>query len=347
MVIKMNNDEKSWDVTIKSSDGKTCINTNMIPALVNKYINHNHVQYAFLTTYDGMDISVLGNLLLELPGGNELIREERFDVCYGAKAELQGIDKTDLSEKLQSRLHPVLVEGAFHSKIYLFLYRENQEDKMILIIGSKNITSSKFLDNYVLLIGSKTNGELENNGNQLKKIISSFPDVKINECIKELEKFNLASVDSKETCEISFCKPDIKIFKEIFKEIPKDISNEPRNSEKHPVLVVSPFVSLDEFPKKCYVKLLSRKEELDKLRCCSSNVDLYDFNSGYIYSDSNIVSSSDFIKDDDAKKNNSIAVPPLHAKLYCLYNGNKTIMYIGSANFTYSAFSGENIRNSG
>lgn len=287
--------------------------------VVNSYFdNHKgNVNYAFLTTYDGMDVTVLGDLLLLLPGGNKIINDKKFDVCCGAKKNIIGIENSYLSQLLLSCTHRILVNNAFHPKILMFYYQsEDDSEKIFLIIGSKNITSGEYLDAYVCLEGKVSDGE-GNNGKELKEILteSSFwggtevKDIFSDEAIKrmnELEKYQFElweeSDEESEGPVVSFHRANEALKDAI-------ISTGDRET-----IVVSPFVTDEKWDNKYNFRLYTSSGTAESLK----NIP----RGGVYYLDVTNIS--------------------IHAKIYITPLKEETKVWIGSANFTTSAFSENN-----
>lgn len=287
---------------------------NTLTELLRDYFaNHKGVvTYALLTTYDGMDITVLEDLLLTLPGGNQLIAEGRMDICCGAKKALSGYENSYLSELLLARVHRVCVENAFHPKIILLKYSQKgeEEERIFMIISSKNITRSTYLDAYVCFEGVKTEGD--GNGKQLKEIFAeeSFwgnEEVakQIGESLENLGKYQFTSLDEK--AEVSFYRPDEDLFNSIVE----------RKEGDPKAIVVSPFVT-DEKWEGTTVCLYTSEETARGLTEKPSG-DLYYLNDIW-------------------------DLPDLHAKIYIKHCKQTacTEVWIGSANFTTCAFSHKN-----
>lgn len=220
-------------------DGKSS-SVDAMHTLIRDYFESHkgEVKYAFLTTYDGMDMTVLEDLLLSVPGGNRLVFNGDFDVCCGAKKALLGVENSYLSEMLLARVHRVCVENAFHPKIYLFYYlpEGESEKRIFLIISSKNITKHSFLDAYVCFEGVKAGGNT--NGKQLKDILTteSFLGTKelaeeIETALKDLPEYQFSSFDN--NAKVSFHRPDEKLLVDIITHV---------ESEPKPI-IVSPFVT--------------------------------------------------------------------------------------------------------
>ncbi len=293
------------------------VSINTINALIREYFarHRGKVTYAFLTSYDGMDITVLEDLLLLLPGGNELVYKGKFDVCCGIKKKLEEVEKSYLSEMLLAHVHRICVENAFHPKIYLFYYLPEGEieKRIFLIISSKNITRNKYLDAYACFEGIRTDEDVRN-GKQLKQILTADAfwggkesAEEIGKSLEDLEQYHFSGFDEK--VEVSFHKPD--------RELLKDIITQEESAPK--TIVVSPFVT-DEIWKKSSVCLYTNEETAKELTRKTTG-SLYYLNSL-------------FLKDE----------LKLHAKIYIKHRirTGRTEVWIGSANFTASAFSNRN-----
>ena len=313
------------NLSLVENDKITPINamTDVVKAYFEKH--KGMVTYAFFTTYDGRDISVLEELLCLVPGGNKVISEAKFDVCCGAKKDIRGIERSYLSQLLLSRTHRILVNNAFHPKIMMFYYKLDgeEQEKILLIIGSKNLTRGEYLDAYVCFEGKCIEGaqqvkNTKKNGPELSEILMDpkFWGVKDNTdifseetiaCLEDIKNyhFELWEPSGNETVKpmVSFCRPS----KELLKEILSDETDETET------IVVSPFVTDEAWETKKY-RLYTTFTTARALQ--------------------NIPKESMFFL--------GIEEPSLHAKLYIKHSKGRTKVWIGSSNFTKPAFSDKN-----
>ncbi len=289
------------------------------------------VKYAFFTSYDGMDFRTLEKILLRLPKGNEFISNGYYDVFCGKKAKLKGLYESFLSELLLEHLHRVLVTGAFHPKIYCIEYGKSDVTEIFLVIASKNITESVFLDSYICLRGEvRANKAEKNNGEELRDILLEESFGLLKDCKKHSDSLNkfcefcerLAEYQfelwdkNADLPKISFHRPDKELLKEI-------------NKEDHELIVVSPFIS-DSVIKKTKLILYSNKSELEKLNKIDEGIRAYSWGV------------SEDNKNGNEQNEGEFPIDSLHAKIYVKNDGKNTKMYIGSANYTSSAFSSNN-----
>lgn len=325
--------------------------------------------YAFLTTYDHMDFYELEYFFCEiLKKGNHLIEKGAYDVFCGQKSKL---DETasGLSEVfMDGHIHRVCGEKSFHPKIYCVLYHEKENQNfadyhIALVLSSRNIAKSTALEAYVSLKGSLVEGEKssggQSNGGKLKKVLEGFlpeeflpekeendscqdfiqllgesncPKKRVGAFLKYLEAFCF-SLSKDSEAEVTFLRPDKGLLEKL-------VSG---NQEK-PLLVVSPFVSNKILEicssKDINMKLYSNLSELKKLAYpASENISFYYLKIGKSSEEAEGENS-----EKDAEKNSGKNRKQddffLHAKIYIKYyeTKSKTCLYIGSANFTNSAF---------
>lgn len=290
-----------------------------IQELIKEYFQKNKgvVKYAFFTTYDGMDITALEDLLFFVPDGNQLINQGKYDVYCGAKSEILGAEESYLSELLLEHVHRVYVENAFHPKIYMFYYLpegafDEKELDIFLIISSKNITKSGYLDAYACFHGVKAETVEKTNGAQLKEIITanSFLGTQENANyiagkLKDLDHFHFLSLDKNAT--VSFHRPN----RELLSQILNHENNEPK------LIIVSPFVTCEV---KEHICLYTTKETVYGLGQ-EPKGSLHYLNSERLE-----------------------GLPSLHAKIYIKHRLDTecTEVWMGSANYTKSAFSDQN-----
>lgn len=315
-------------------NGQKRANVDSIENIFNRYIPKGAIStYAFFTSYDGMSIEKLYEILMSLPSGNKLIREGNFDAVCGAKNKLRDCDFL-MSDLILKNTYRKYVNGAFHSKIYLVQYEINGEKEWILILGSKNITKDSFLDAYVVFIG-KYRQELDNvkansDDNPIADSINGYPNGKafyevIKDYIEECDKIlcDLCNIDFKlaqlpddikdSNPDISFIKPTEVLLKELCSG----------NSEDYPLYVISPFVK-NVWSEGDNIRILSRKTELEKLK------ELPMVNG---------VQKAWYLQ---LIKEHIKETLELHAKIYIKHYESTTVLYIGSANFTHAAFSADN-----
>ena len=301
--------------------------TDVVKAYFEKH--KGTVTYTFFTTYDGMDVSVLENMLCSVPGGNKVIYDAAFDACCGAKNDIRGIEKSYLSQLLLSRTHRILVKNAFHPKISMFYYKPDGEDKekIFLIIGSKNLTRGEYLDAYVCFEGKPLENEqivdTKTNGAELQAILTEpdFWGVKdlegmfSTETITYLKTLEYYHFELWESSDMKLVKPRVSFqrpSKALLKEILSDVTDETET------IVVSPFVTDQEWQGKkfrLYTSLATARTLQNRPK------------EGVYYL--------------------GFEEPSLHAKIYIKHSvdeikGYVTKVWMGSSNFTEPAFSDKN-----
>ncbi len=304
---------------------KTEYNIEAIDEIIKKELENSVASYGFFCTYDGMDLEALCKLLINIPGGATLIAKEKFMVLCGKKSAIKN-DDILFSQQLLKGVKGVLVEGSFHPKVYLIKHKtQDNKEKILLIITSKNITSSVFWDAFVALSGEKTEN-VEETGENLKKALENIGGINVtdNEFLKDLDKYKFQLLEEvyeenpKEAVEdIKFIVPGVE--KDLLKNLVE------KNTQDDPLIVISPFVS-DGICGEHNILLATTQEASYKLSK-SIPKQLYVF-----YLSSNL--------NDDGK----LREYNLHGKVYCKYCKveDKTYLYIGSANFTYSGFGDKN-----
>lgn len=302
--------------------------------IIKKALNEAKVSYGFFSTYDGMELDVLQDMLLKLPGGNELIRKQKFLVLCGGKKDIKN-DHILFAQQLLKGIKYMVVDGAFHPKIYLIKYKSEQVDKILLIIASKNITSSSFMDAYVAMSGEYTDNNQET-GKGLKLALENICDRYQGnkdelfdfreEVLDYLDKYKFTLLES--SLESDHKAPSIEfIVPSVQKDLLKSLLE--GNTSEDPLVVMSPFVSKDIWGN--YNVLLATTEEAVKKLDDKVPDKLYTFNL-----------SDQCSEDGKLRKGN------LHGKVYCRCSRDMddkaiTELYIGSANFTHGGFSDKNV----
>lgn len=286
--------------------------------------NKGTVTYAFFTTYDGMDISVLEEMLCLVPGGNKVMYETAFDVCCGAKNNIIGIEKSHLPQLLLLRTHRILVQNAFHPKIMMFYYKpvEEESEKIFLVIGSKNLTDGEHLDAYVCFEGKRTEGS-KTNGEELQEILTQpnfwgeekLETVFSNQSIEYLNRLRDYRFELWESSEVKLAKPLVSFHRPSTTLLNEILSDETDETE---TIVVSPFVTDKVWNGKKFRLYTS----FTTARTLQNRPQAGVFYLGF----------------DE---------PSLHAKIYIKHSkgeakGDKTKLWIGSSNFTVPAFSNSN-----
>ena len=311
------------NLSLSKEDRTIAINT-MTDIIQEYFCNHKgKITYAFLTSYDGMAMTTLEDLILSLPGGNDFVINGNYDVCCGAKKSLVDVENSYLVEDLLKHVHRICVKNAFHPKIYMFFYKpeDEAENKIFLIVASKNITDTSYLDAYVCLEGVKQ-AVTSGNGSRLKAIITEELEDEIFLGSKELAReiadkledlenyqFSLYGENAVAKAEVSFHRPDEMVLKNILD----------CKASAPDIIVVSPFVT-DKIWGDAPVRLYTSKEEADKLST-SPEKGIYCL-----------------------RKDIFEQIPSLHAKIYIKHcmEEHCTQLWIGSANFTQMAFSKNN-----
>lgn len=326
-------------------------------------LKESEVEYAFFTTYDGLDLLILEKMLMALPNGNIFIKSGGYDVFCGAKGKLQYEDDSSfISELLLEHVHRVVVKKSFHPKISMIFYKQKEmqgveEEKILLVIGSKNISRSAYLDDYVCLIGSKDNDspqKTENgNGTELFNILTqnnflgqygtdeTGSGKEFYEKLKQLQFYhfkcmeNDGAEDNGNVEAVDFIRPDEKILNFLIRG----------NDEDSPLIVVSPFVTdglWRDSPVRIHT-LEATAQQFEGLKNEEPQNEELKNNKLSVYKLSTDISDAlNNRKEQDDEE--GLRVGSLHAKMYIKHcrDMQKTYLYIGSANFTRLAFSKDN-----
>lgn len=267
------------------------------------------IEYVFMTTYDGMDMLALEDIMLYLPGGNRFIEKGEYDIYCGAKNKIQNVQDSYLAELLLKKVHRVNVKKSFHPKIYMIFYKKSGEEKVFLCITSRNITRNEALDAYACFEGSIAEEGENTNGCHLKEVLSKesfLGGIELHPKIRELPRYDFKCISD---CNVSvdFVRPNEAVFKAIMDG----------GKSGMPVIVVSPFVTDGIWQKYNNIRLYTSEATADRL-ASKPDKGLYYLNP--------------LLEDTQG----------LHAKIYIKNAGEVTEVYIGSANYTKSAFSDDN-----
>ena len=218
-----------------------------------------HLDRLILTTYS-LENTVLNDIICDLDAVH-LIGEGKIDVFYDANSRKPyGILNRICSERYfhMVRLPKLTKDGekvyAFHPKIILMRYVKPDVESVryVLIVSSRNISSSNNLDGMVMVYGNvpDSNGPVnEINGKKLSEFMDKiFPEKEeFKKIIEELQHVQFGPEDS-----------DIRMIKfyegkEIYEEI----------KDKENLVIVSPFLSDDfirNLPVKKIAMLISTKK---------------------------------------------------------------------------------------
>ncbi len=291
-----------WDIGNTKSYGN-----NIPPEIVEGY----EVESGIFTTF-GLEMCVLNNLIVNL---DCLGIVKNLEVFYDIKSYEDNSDTLIPEENL----HGVnLDKKAFHPKVILLRYKKNENNKneykedikYVLMVLSKNITSSNSLETYFL--GYSSSKCTENNGNG--KEIANFVEYLKGRCSFQTKK-KLYTKYIDELKNLTFKTDDSKISninflteKEVFSEI-QNMNN---------VTVVSPFINKEIVDDSKFEKVISSLSSYDE-----SFVPKNEEKNKYYYFSEEISGESSF---------------SLHAKIYCgkSNDGNSTELIIGSSNATFN-----------
>ena len=200
-----------------------------------------------------------------------------------------------------------------HAKVFCIKYVKKDKSGVTplyrLIIASANLTNSKEMNVYTVVEGQCNSGNInDQNGIMagLKELIKKYDH--------ELKHLNGLIEDN-----IVF--DDQIEFINVSKETRDQMLSEAQNAE---IVIFSPFLDdsvISDFSEQGKLTVVSLSQEIEKI--CANN----SFNKNFNMVDFRVLNMDD-------------SDYSLHAKVYAFKKGNRTVLYMGSANATESAFNG-------
>lgn len=263
-------------------------------------IEHRYIlEKVYLTTFS-LDMAQLNQLLYEMDILKNL-ENGKIHVFYDKTAR----GKQNSGEQILSSefLHGISIPGyAFHPKVILLKYSNKEDRGYVVVVLSKNISNTDFLDAYAAACG--TVGEQEaKNGTHIAGFMETVLEkgcLDEKDLIEDLKKTNFRQVDC---------------GKKVFFYDAKEVFGELKKAKK--LLVVSPFLS----------EGFLAKIGQDRVDCIVSSG--IGFSKLKKENAEKLIDSGKcrwFGKDENASA--------LHAKVYCYKKEDKTYWMIGSSNAT-------------
>ena len=264
---------------------------------------------------------------------------ERLDIFCQAGAISAALWPSDLVALLEKTIHEVRRPGPgriFHPKIWALRFLDASDEPCYrLVVLSRNLTASRSWDTILWFDGKPQGRQLIPDNEPLGRFIAALSD------------FAVVELPSERRDALADLAEDLR---RVHWELPdgaRQVNFHPIGIPRHrsfPAkerfggyrkLVISPFVRekfIDDVlvPTRQRAVLISRGEELDKLQPdVLEGLDVYELDP-----------ASQLSVDDDEEPKNQTFLTNLHAKVFVIESAKLAHLFVGSANATEGAFSG-------
>ena len=221
-------------------------------------------------------------------------------------------------------------EASFHPKLILQVLRKENEQKLRMIVSSRNLTGENLLEGAICLEGAPDGGHAGKNG----QLIALFNKIKENEQTAELLDRMIGLCEQTE-----FCVGDGSTAEVLVGGIEKSLLLDRFEKDLQAAddcVIISPFLSASFLKKHLNnrkIQPLVVGNRSDYTADFKAEMDKLPF---YVLKEEN--SSDGNSEEDSDNETENVSGLTLHAKIYAMDKGDSSVLYIGSANFSHNGF---------
>lgn len=301
-----NTEEKSNATNVTESLEMVDSFNRIIKSMDKHFKDNSFYPDYFLATTFGLNVETLNTVLKDLRISKISNDNMQCDIYYDWH-DIKELKKTFIGYDC---FHSIQMDDgkAFHPKLILVRYKNADKYRYGAVISSRNLTNSSLIDGYAAMVTGDIEGTDTQNGNELYKYLmdKSGPFKSDRQELELLQKARFSLLGGPENAAVEFADAA-----ELGKKIRDVIA---QNQE---LIVCSPFVSYST-RKNNNITILTSPQSIANAKAITDNVYCYCTLDEY-------KTKSD---------------PSWHAKIYCYTEGEKTIIAIGSSNFTNNGLGG-------